>query len=148
MRAAFALRLVNPAKGRPKSAEWKRKHAERLRAGISGYKTSRRMPYERSDGRRIIFRSEWEWLTAQYFDQNGIAWEFEPAVLQIGSDTYLPDFQLADGRYIEVKGYFPLEQRAKMERFKAVYAIEVWDEGKLKELGILQSRASRRSPPA
>lgn len=142
MKEAFAKRGSNPSAGRPKSLEWKRKMAERIRAGKVGFRTSKRAKYVRADGRQISCRSLWEYAVAEWLDgQDGMEWEYEPEVLVLGDEVYLPDFRVKQGElvyYIEVKGYFPPEQRSKMERFSACYDIRIWKKEELESRGILR----------
>lgn len=66
--------------------------------------------------RRITFRSALEAAWARTLDHYGIAWEYEPETVQLGTgQRYVPDFRLADLRtWIEVKG--PHMQRADKVR--------------------------------
>lgn len=147
MRAAFLARPENPAKGRPKSLAWRIALAERIRAGKVGFRTSKRTPYTRPDGRVIRFRSTWEALTAGWFDRKGIPWEYEPRVLVLDQEVYLPDFWRPDlGRFVEVKGDLPPDAKAKLDRFRAAFPIDLWDGPTLRGLGILASGRSNSSP--
>lgn len=143
MRAAMVARTArgeNPAKGRPKSAEWKRKLAERCRAGLCGFKTIHAREYVRADGCRIVTRSGWEYLVAAHLDERRMDWEYEPEVLVSGEDVMLPDFSVRDQdglRYIEVKGYLSPGAEAKLRRLQHAYRIELWDATELKVRGLL-----------
>ena len=90
----------------------------------------------------IRFRSNWELLTAKYFDNNNIKWEYEPKYFILDDDmTYTPDFYLKDlNKWIEVKGYWYEDAISKYDIFRIKFSeteIEVWDEIKLKEYNIL-----------
>ena len=90
----------------------------------------------------IRFRSNWELLTAKYFDNNNIKWEYEPKYFVLDDNmTYTPDFYLNDlNKWIEVKGYWYEDAILKYDIFRKKFIdteIEVWDEIKLKEYNIL-----------
>lgn len=91
----------------------------------------------------IRFRSNWEILTAKYFDFNDIKYEYEPKVFIIDDNmTYRPDFYLPEfNKWVEVKGYYTENFIFKFNAFKRVHNeinIEIWDYKKLKELNILK----------
>jgi hypothetical protein len=139
MSEAMKRRAVNPAVGRPKSREWRRKAAERVKNGVAGFRLSKRGAYTDRKGRTYRMRSEWERETARWLDARGYGWEYEPEVISLPSGAaYLPDFRLSDGRFIEVKGYFSPEDRAKVAETRAMgYRVPVWTGPKLKRLGVL-----------
>jgi hypothetical protein len=90
----------------------------------------------------IRFRSNWELLTAKYFDTNNIKWQYEPKVFILNEEmTYTPDFYLPDSnKWIEVKGYWYDDAIIKYNKFIEIFKnieIEVWDEVKLKQYNIL-----------
>lgn len=89
----------------------------------------------------VLFRSNWEVKTVQYFDQNNIEWQYESKVFELGNTTYTPDFYLInENKWIEVKGYWYDDAKEKFELFKQLYPqinIEIWDQQKLKELKII-----------
>lgn len=52
------------------------------------------------------FRSEHERLWAHYFDQIGLAWEYETVTFRDGKLSYTPDFPiLARTIFVEIKTY-------------------------------------------
>lgn len=90
----------------------------------------------------IRFRSNWEVLTAKYFDDNNIKWQYEPKVFILNDEmTYTPDFYLLDSnKWIEVKGYWYDDAIIKYNKFIEIFKnieIEIWDEAKLKQYNIL-----------
>jgi hypothetical protein len=90
----------------------------------------------------VRFRSNWELLTAKYFDTNNIKWQYEPKVFILNEEiTYTPDFYLPDSnKWIEVKGYWYDDAIIKYNKFISIFKsieIEVWDEVKLKQYNIL-----------
>ena len=98
---------------------------------------------------RIWVRSSYEAAVVQYLDEQKYQWAFEPKAFSITyeyegtqrSGTYRPDFYVEElSRYLEVKGYWRGDARAKFEAFKREYpslVIEVWDKKTLKGKGIL-----------
>jgi hypothetical protein len=94
---------------------------------------------------RIWVRSSWELATVKYLDKQGLAWNYEPKAFKFKLNelevTYTPDFYIEElGIYIEVKGYWREDAKAKFAEFKLQYPeieIEVWDKQVLKERGIL-----------
>jgi hypothetical protein len=90
----------------------------------------------------IRFRSNWELLTAKYFDKNNIKWQYEPKVFILDEEmTYTPDFYLPDfNKWIEVKGYWYDDAVIKYKKFISIFKnieIEIWDEVQLKQYNIL-----------
>lgn len=89
-------------------------------------------------GRRIFFRSSWEYNFALYLEflkeKNQIkAWEHEPQTfwfekIKRGTRSYLPDFKVTrlDGTHYwaEVKGYMDAKSKTKIKRFKKYYPKE------------------------
>lgn len=94
----------------------------------------------------IWFKSTWEALVAEYFDQNGIEWKYEEASYRLSDRmSYRPDFFIYDqGKFlkiVEVKGYFREKNKQKFELFKQIYEdihIELWTKDILKSLSILK----------
>ncbi len=94
------------------------------------------------------FRSQWEYAVANYLDEHGKAWRYEPKAFPITVDgkktTYTPDFYLTEeDRYIEVKGYWRSVYIAKHKAFRESYPnikIEVWDKEKMLELGLIDKK--------
>lgn len=88
----------------------------------------------------VKYRSNWEVNTAIYFDTNGIKFEYETKIFDLGDTTYTPDFYLTDyNKCIEVKGYWYEDAKEKFNDFKIKYPntiIEIWDSNKLKSLNI------------
>lgn len=85
-------------------------------------------------------RSSWEIAYAGWLDRWGISWEYEPRIDLGDGIRYYPDFLLADGRYIEIKGYFSPKAKRKIELFKERYpdfTLEILREAELKQLGVI-----------
>ncbi len=99
---------------------------------------------------KIWVRSSYEAAVVRYLDDKGFDWKFEPQAFSITYEregelvcgTYRPDFYVEElGKYLEVKGYWRDDARAKFEAFKRGYPdlfIEVWDTKILKEKGIYE----------
>jgi hypothetical protein len=89
-------------------------------------------------GRRIFFRSGWEYKYALYLqmlkeDAQIKEWEHEPQTfwfeeIRRGTRSYLPDFKITkfDGSHywVEVKGYFDRKSLTKIKRFRKYYPEE------------------------
>jgi len=99
---------------------------------------SSRQEWREIAGRRIFFRSDWEFRYAKYLQQlkeiGMIAeWEHEPKTfwfleIKRGTRSYLPDFKITrpDGSHYwaEVKGYFDRKSITKIKRFYKYYPDE------------------------
>lgn len=69
------------------------------------------------------FRSTWEVRAVKAFDKLGIRWEYEPHRIDLGTETYLPDFYLPDdGAYWEVKGFYGDKSRHTVQLFRQLRA--------------------------
>jgi NUMOD3 motif len=90
-----------------------RPHDAATRAKMSAKRMGVPCPLKhRLQYRETWFRSTYEIRVAMVFDALGIAWQYEPERLNLGEETYLPDFYLPEfGMYVEVKGWF--DQRAQ-----------------------------------
>lgn len=84
----------------------------------------------RKDDKRIFLRSSWELKFARLLDEHGLTWIYEPITLpviyefggKIKQGTYTPDFWVAEWqKYIEIKGYWPNEKKAKFKTFLQQY---------------------------
>jgi len=89
-------------------------------------------------GRRIFFRSDWEYKYAQYLQLRKLQgdikeWEHEPKTfwfdeIKRGTRSYLPDFKVTrtDGSHywVEVKGYLDRKSWTKIKRFRKYYPQE------------------------
>lgn len=75
--------------------------------------------FGRSDLGGVAFRSRWEANFARVLSAVGIAWEYEPQrfVFPDGS-TYCPDFRLATGVFIEIKGWLSPQAAKKIRMFR------------------------------
>lgn len=69
--------------------------------------------------RRIFFRSSWEVVVAEYFDRLGFTWKYEPKIFKTPFGFYTPDFWVDElGCYVEVKGFWRDDAKAKFEWFE------------------------------
>lgn len=89
-------------------------------------------------GKRIYFRSKWEWRYALYLQsqkENGEIkdWEYEPQTfwfeaIKRGVRSYKPDFKVLEDSgstiWIEVKGYMDTKSIVKLKRFKRYFPNE------------------------
>ena len=62
-------------------------------------------------------RSSYELFYANWMDQNNIEWKYEPHFKLSTNRSYAPDFQLANGVIIEVKGYWTDKGLSKWKQF-------------------------------
>lgn len=89
----------------------------------------------------IRMDSSWEVKVAEYLDQNNIKWKYGKTVFNIDEKrSYRPDFELENGTFIEVKGYWRKENLAKFNDFKKAHpqiVVDIWDKTKLKALKII-----------
>lgn len=90
------------------------------------------------DGRRIYFRSRWEYLYALYLQWQKeqrliLDWQHEPKTfwfeeIKRGIRSYLPDFSVVtaqgDTIWYEVKGFMDPRSKTKLARFKRYYPKE------------------------
>jgi hypothetical protein len=53
--------------------------------------------------RGVQMRSRLEARVAEWMDSGGLAWQYEPRVYKSESGEYLPDFQVGERTFIEVK---------------------------------------------
>lgn len=89
-----------------------------------------RFPYISKNGSKIMMRSSWEVLYAQYLDDNEIKWYYEPMSFRsIDNSFYHPDFYLpGEDVWVEIKGFLRNRSKQKIEAFQQRYP------GKLKVL--------------
>lgn len=65
------------------------------------------------------YRSQFEAMVALDLQDHGVAFEYETKTITYELPrVYTPDFVLPNGVIVEVKGYFPPEQRRKMIEVK------------------------------
>lgn len=121
--------------------------AKLMAQGRFKLKFGKRPRYTTQDGNTIIFRSSWEYKVAVLMDQLRWNWIYEERPITHNGESYLPDFFVYDAegkltKIIEVKGWFRPGAREKLVRFEGylnclgVY-LEIWDQKKLRQLGIL-----------
>lgn len=117
--------------------ETKAKIAKALRGNTNGNRRRDRQ----SQYNGIRMDSGWEVKAAEYLDKQGIEWSYGKIVFPLDEKrSYRPDFVLADGLVIEVKGYWRPENKRKFEEWQQKYPgvkFEVWDGPKLRSLGIV-----------
>jgi hypothetical protein len=109
-------------RGEVHSDEYKRKmskiKAEEIIAGV-GRKSHLSF-------RGVSFRSKGELRVAKWLDAQNIGWIYEPeAFLLANGRHYVPDFRLADGRYLEVKTPYTLRDSTKIQLFRMLYKLDV-----------------------
>ena len=123
----------------PKTPEWRFGQAERVRLGVSGYRLSKRSVFTDRLGRVHRMRSVWEVLTAFWLDQRDYAWDYEPVSLRLqDGSAYLPDFRLASGKFLEVKGYSDPTSMEKVKQARLMgHRVQLLDEKMLRRLGVL-----------
>jgi hypothetical protein len=115
-------RIVTPESRGRRSAATRRLWAEGKASSRVG--TGRRG--KRADLGNVAFRSTWEANVARVLNACGVGWQFEPERFALSSgSTYAPDFRLANGIYIEVKGYWRKEARERFETFRREYPVTV-----------------------
>lgn len=95
---------INDAKGEVKAYSYNRK--KKANAGF------------RADLKRC-FRSAWEANVARAFNLCGIEWEYEREIYDLTEDlSYLPDFFLKSDTIVEVKGFWNIKSRKKVQFFR------------------------------
>jgi hypothetical protein len=67
-----------------------------------------------------VYRSRFEAEVAKELDAAGIEFEYEPHRVRTEGVSYLPDFLLANGVYLEAKGWFKKESRDVLRRLQFV----------------------------
>jgi hypothetical protein len=64
--------------------------------------------------RDVVFRSATEAAWAERFDRDGLPWLYEAQWFRLRRNGrrigYLPDFQMGDGSFVEIKGTAPTEE--------------------------------------
>lgn len=135
-------KLAAAQTGKKLSAATKARCAELCRLGVTGRKRSLKNQFMCRRGRVFNFRSSWEAATARWLDTTRQVWDYEPQIIRLkNGDCYLPDFRLADGSFIEVKGYMDSRDRNRIRRARGLgYVIKVFDERVMKRLGLLPSK--------
>ena len=90
----------------------------------------------------VVLDGTWELRTAIFFDGSELNWRKNTKGFKYLNpktnepSIYIPDFYVYDWKtYVEVKGYISKVDKAKWAYFPE--PLEVWDEEKLKEYGIL-----------
>jgi hypothetical protein len=68
-------------------------------------------------------RSTWEVKFAQWLDQNGLSWDYEPNFFRVLSGKrYAPDFYVPDhGAFYEIKGWMDERSTQKITAFRQEY---------------------------
>jgi hypothetical protein len=100
-----------------------RRHDIQPRTGWASYRTHRWMDRR---GRFHTFKSSWELAYAEWLDEQGWGWEYEPAKLGLSECLcYTPDFGIyIDSQlltFIEVKGWVTDDVRRRMDEFRRAY---------------------------
>ena len=120
----------------------------RLRVAGKMRTFSARQGWREVAGRRIYFRSLWEWRVAKHLQMLKdlgiiLEWEHEPKTfwflaIKRGVRSYLPDFRVTkpDGSHywIEVKGHLDRKSVTKLKRMAKYYpeeVIELWGKDRM-----------------
>jgi hypothetical protein len=80
--------------------------------------------------KKILCRSGYEVIYANFLMENGINFKYEPKQFKLGNGVrYLPDFQI-DDTFVEVKGYLSDRSKIKMKKFSENFSLQVlyWDD--------------------
>ncbi len=115
-----------------------RRSAEFIRRG-GGWKRGK---YECRRGRVFTMRSGWEIAVARWLDSRSYDWDYEPFCIELSDGSaYLPDFVLADGRILEVKGRITDRGIEKLRLCRSVgRRIILLDHKFLRRLGLINKR--------
>lgn len=92
---------------------------------------------DRRGTRSGAYRSRFEATVASALERAGITVEYEPKASRLRYTTaheYTPDFRLPNGVLIEVKGYFPAPDRAKL--------LAVWKANPVADIRLVFQRPS------
>lgn len=96
--------------------------------------------YRSPNGGYQFMRSTWEVKYANFLDQKGIKWTYEPMAFKTSEGFYFPDFYLpGEACWVEIKGRLTDEAAKKMENFQKSYPNEkltILRGNDLKDLGI------------
>jgi hypothetical protein len=91
--------------------------------------------------KNIWMRSSYEIEFALWLDKQEFDWQYESKTFDLGNTTYTPDFYLPEfNLWIEVKGFWRDDAKAKFELFKQIYCgerIKVLDKNELILGGVL-----------
>jgi hypothetical protein len=91
-------------------------------------------------GEELVCQASYEPKVVNYLNFNKINYLWQPTVFKMSNGkTYRPDFYNEDdSKWVEIKGYFRKDALDKWNWFISEYPnSELWDEKKLKSLGIL-----------
>ncbi len=91
-------------------------------------------------GEELVCVGSYEAKTVNYLNLNKINYLWQPTTFKMPiGKTYRPDLYLEDqDKWVEIKGYFRKDALEKWNWFQSEYPnSELWDQKKLKELGIL-----------
>lgn len=81
-------------------------------------------------GNKILCRSGYEVIYANFLMENGIEFKYEPKQFKLSNGVrYLPDFQI-ENTFIEVKGYLSDRSKVKMQKFSEDFNLQIlyWDD--------------------
>lgn len=94
------------------------------RTGWGKFKTE---PWMDRKGQIHVFKSRWELSYAQYLDDCGLDWEYEPRKFILDGYIYTPDFRVYVDRgieYYEVKGWLDKRTIRRLKAFVSKYPEE------------------------
>lgn len=73
--------------------------------------------------RRMFLKSTWELRFAEWLDELGLTWEYEPRRFVLGDATYTPDFWIVEWDcFWEIKGWFHERHKNNVQKFREQYA--------------------------
>ena len=73
-------------------------------------------------------RSRWEVAFAEWLDSNKLSWKYESESIPLTKGWYLPDFWVEEwGAFVEVKGYWRADARAKIEEASKIVTVKIVD---------------------
>jgi hypothetical protein len=156
--AGNGVKISAALKGKPKSVEHRRKLSESKRGvnhpnfGKKAKGHGKRHWYKCPNGETVSMRSGWEVAYAEYLDNNGVKWLYEPTTFTLPSgNAYTPDFHLlSTGEYVEVKGWLTAEHKRRMADFRNTYpwhTLVLADKTYLISLGIDLTKKWKSSKP-
>lgn len=103
-------------------------------------RTASKILYHWKSNIELVCTASYEVKTVQYLNKNKINFTWQPRTFTMPDGrTYLPDCYLEDtNMWLEIKGYFWGDAKEKWNWFSTIKTnSELWDEAKLKEMGIL-----------
>jgi hypothetical protein len=91
-------------------------------------------------GEELVCVGSYEAKTVDHLNVNKIDFKWQPKIFKMpNSKTYRPDLYLVEqGVWVEIKGWMRKDAQEKWDWFKTLHpTAELWDQKKLKEMGVL-----------